>query len=159
MKSTFRLGLAFGIGLALVGSAFAQGNMPDKAPEKPTGKKRNAADHKESGSAVRTTEFSNPTAGFEGFSTIWPDGYYITTVKLKDGALLHTWATGASSGTSGVRRIASRQTAPRPAEMATSLARTCTSSGTRTASSASSGGTERRSRVDDPLAFGSAVSA
>ncbi len=31
MKSTFRLGLAFVIGLALVGSAFAQGNMPDKS--------------------------------------------------------------------------------------------------------------------------------
>ena len=39
MKSTLRLGLALVIGLALVGSALAQSNMPDKAPEKPTGKK------------------------------------------------------------------------------------------------------------------------
>jgi hypothetical protein len=93
MKSTFRLGLALVIGLALVGSALAQSNMPDKAPEKPTGKKRTAADHKEFYSAVRTIEFSNPTAGFEGFSTYWPDGYVISTVKLKDGTLIHNLGT------------------------------------------------------------------
>ena len=93
MKSTLRLGLALVIGLALVGSALAQSNMPDKAPEKPTGKKRTAADHKEFYSAVRTTEFSNPTEGFEGFSTYWPDGYVVSTVKLKDGTLIHNLGT------------------------------------------------------------------
>ena len=92
MKSTFRLG-ALVIGLALVGSALAQSNMPDKAPEKPTGKKRTAADHKEFYSAVRTTEFSNPTEGWEGFSTYWPDGYVVSTVKLKDGTLIHNLGT------------------------------------------------------------------
>ena len=93
MKSTLRLGLALVIGLALVGSALAQSNMPDKAPEKPTGKKRTAADHKEFYSALRTIEFSNPTAGFEGFSTYWPDGYVVSTVKLKDGTLIHNLGT------------------------------------------------------------------
>ena len=89
MKSTLRLGLPFVIGLALVGSAFAQSNMPDKEPEKPTGTKRTGADHNEFVSVVRTTEFSHPTAGFQGFQTFWPDGYVITTVKLKDGTLVH----------------------------------------------------------------------
>src|SRR5262245_51246277 len=89
MNSTFRLGLALVIGLARLGSASAQGNVPGQAPEKPTGKKRNGADHKEFGSVSRTIEFSNPTAGFQGFSTYWPDGYVISTVKLKDGTLVH----------------------------------------------------------------------
>jgi hypothetical protein len=93
MSSILRLGLASVLGLALIGSAFAQGNMPDKSPEKPTGKKRNAADHQEAGSMVRTTEFNNPTAGFQGFSTFWPDGAVITTVKLKDGTLIHNLGT------------------------------------------------------------------
>jgi hypothetical protein len=89
MKSPIRIGLVLTIGLALVGAAFAQGNMPDKAPDNPSGKKRNGADHKEFGSVMRTAEFRNPATGVEGFQTFWPDGYVITTAKLKDGTLVH----------------------------------------------------------------------
>jgi len=66
-------------------SALAQ----DKAPEKPTGTKRVEADHREFISQVRTVDWQVPAAGIEGFTTYWPDGLYVVTVKLKDGALVH----------------------------------------------------------------------
>ena len=62
----------------------------DKAPQGPTGTLRVEADHREFISQVRTVEWRAPGAGIEGFTTYFPEGQYITTMKLKDGALAHT---------------------------------------------------------------------
>ena len=61
----------------------------DKAAEKPRGTMRVEADHREFASRVGTTDWRVPAAGMEGFTTYWPDGLYVITVKLKDGALVH----------------------------------------------------------------------
>ena len=84
--SILRTGLA-GLVVACLASCttFAQ----DKEAAKPSGTMRVEADHREFASQVRTTDWQVPAAGIEGFTTYWPDGLYVTTVKLKDGALVH----------------------------------------------------------------------
>lgn len=74
-----------GIALLVAGAALAQ----DKPPAKPSGTMRVEADHREFASRVRTTEWRVPSGAMEGFTTYFPDGLYIVTVKLKDGALVH----------------------------------------------------------------------
>jgi hypothetical protein len=59
------------------------------APEKPSGTMRVESDHREFARQVRTTDWQVPAAGIVGFTTYWPDGLYVITVKLKDGALVH----------------------------------------------------------------------
>jgi hypothetical protein len=83
---TLRTGLT---GLVIAGLAGCTTFAPDKAPEKPSGTKRVEAEHREFASQVRTLDWHIPAAGIEGFTTYWPDGLYVTTVKLKDGALVH----------------------------------------------------------------------
>ena len=84
--SILRTGLA-GLVVACLTSCTAVAQ--DKAPEKPSGTMRVEADHREFVSQVRTIDWRVPAAGIEGFNTYWPDGLYVVTVKLKDGALVH----------------------------------------------------------------------
>jgi hypothetical protein len=42
----------------------------------------------------------------EGFTTYFPDGLFVTTMKLKDGALVHNLG---SYRIAGIRRVNSRQ--------------------------------------------------
>ena len=74
---------ALAVAFAISGSAIAQ------VTSKPSGKMRVEADHREVARQVTTTEWRAPAAGVEGFTTYFPDGLYITTMKLKDGALVH----------------------------------------------------------------------
>jgi hypothetical protein len=60
-----------------------------QVPTQPSGTMRVEADHREFVSQVRTLEWRAPASGIEGFTTYFPDGLYVTTVKLKDGAQVH----------------------------------------------------------------------
>jgi hypothetical protein len=71
---------------------------PDTVPAKPSGTPRGEADHREFASRVTTVDWRAPAAGVEGFSTYWPDGFFVVTVKLKDGALVHNLGTYRING-------------------------------------------------------------
>lgn len=60
-----------------------------QVPAKPSGTMRMEADHREFITQVRTLEWRAPASGVEGFTTYYPDGLYVSTVKLKSGALVH----------------------------------------------------------------------
>ena len=89
MKARYAVAAA----LACGSIAFAQ----EKAPQSPSGTKRLEADHREFITQVRTTEWRAP-GGVEGFTTYFPDGLFITTMKLKDGALAHTMGSYRING-------------------------------------------------------------
>jgi hypothetical protein len=89
---TFSTGLI--VALVTSGAALAQ------VPEKPSGTMRVEADHREFTSQVRTTEWRAPASGIEGFTTYFPDGVYVTTMKLKDGALIHNLGSYRIAGDS-----------------------------------------------------------
>ena len=88
--------LAKGIALAAItaGSAIAQ------VPAKPSGTMRVEADHREFTSQIRTTEWQAPATGTEGFTTYFPDGLYVTTMKLKNGAVTHNLGSYRIAGDS-----------------------------------------------------------
>jgi hypothetical protein len=81
------------VGLAMLCMATASALAQEKAPEKPTGTMRVEADHREFARQGGIVEWRMPAAGVEGFTTYWPDGFLVTTAKLKDGTLAHNLGT------------------------------------------------------------------
>ncbi len=82
-----------GLGLVMVCMATASALAQDKVPQKPSGVMRVEADHRAFASHGGTVDWRVPAAGVEGFTTYWPDGFLVTTVKLKDGTLVHNLGT------------------------------------------------------------------
>jgi hypothetical protein len=93
--NALRTGLT-GLAIALLASCATV--KPDTVPAKPSGTPRGEADHREFASRVTTVDWRAPAAGVEGFSTYWPDGFFVVTVKLKDGALVHNLGTYRING-------------------------------------------------------------
>ena len=59
-----------------------------QAPAKPNGAMRLEADHREASRQMFTVDWRAPS-GIEGFTTYFPDGLFVSTVKLKDGSQVH----------------------------------------------------------------------
>jgi hypothetical protein len=75
------------LGTGLVMALVASGTAIAQVPAKPSGTMRVETDHREVAHRVTTLEWQ--AAGMEGFTTYFPDGLFVTTAKLKDGALVH----------------------------------------------------------------------
>jgi hypothetical protein len=88
------------VSTGLIVALVASGAAIAQVPTKPSGTMRVEADHREFISQVRTTEWRAPAAGVEGFTTYFPDGVYVTTMKLKDGALVHNLGSYRIAGDS-----------------------------------------------------------
>lgn len=84
MNAIQRCATALAIGFLTAASAVAQ----EKAPEQPSGRQLTEADHRQNMQGL-TTEWRSPASNMEGISTYSPDGTFIVSVKLADGALRH----------------------------------------------------------------------
>jgi hypothetical protein len=89
MKSICTLAVGLVLGWITAAPALAQ----DAIPEEPGGTLRVGEDHRHFATLGGSTLFVNPATGLEGFATYWPDGVLVTTVKRRDGTLVHNLGT------------------------------------------------------------------
>jgi hypothetical protein len=81
------------VGLVLGAMAASSALAQDTIPEEPSGILRVEEDHRHFATLGGSTIFVNPATGLEGFATYWPDGVLVTTVKRRDGTLVHNIGT------------------------------------------------------------------